>query len=83
MLLSAQGLSINQTWVAQQNVEVPKAPSSITLEYTGMNNSAAVKQADVVLLTYPLDYTQNYSTADRLLDLDYVSVSVLHSCYVN
>ncbi|RDW79799.1 putative ATH1 acid trehalase [Coleophoma cylindrospora] len=70
-LLSAKGQAINQTWVTQQNIEFPKAPSSITLEYTGMNNSAAVKQADVVLLTYPLDYTQNYSTADRLLDLDY------------
>ena len=39
-----------------------------------MNNSVAVKQADVVLLTYPLDYGKNYTAIDKLLDLDYVSV---------
>ena len=40
-----------------------------------MNNSIEVKQADVVLLTYPLDYSQsNYTYADKLLDLDYVSL---------
>ncbi|CAH6721681.1 cell wall acid trehalase Atc1p [[Candida] jaroonii] len=27
----------------------------IVLEYTGMNNSVAVKQADVIMITYPLD----------------------------
>jgi trehalose/maltose hydrolase-like predicted phosphorylase len=39
-----------------------------------MNNSVAVKQADVVLLTYPLDYGEDYSAGDKLLDLDYVSL---------
>lgn len=67
---------MNQTWADQQNVEFPKADSGITLEFTGMNNSAAVKQADVVLLTYPLDYTQNYNNSEKLLDLDYVSLIV-------
>jgi predicted dinucleotide-binding enzyme len=38
-----------------------------------MNNSVEVKQADVVLLTYPLDYNQNYTTQDKLEDLNYVS----------
>jgi hypothetical protein len=38
-----------------------------------MNDSVAVKQADVVLLTYPLDYGEDYTAADKLLDLDYVS----------
>ncbi|KAL3424541.1 acid trehalase [Phlyctema vagabunda] len=71
-LYTAQGQSVNQTWIQQgENIEFPKAESSITLEYTGMNNSAAVKQADIVLLTYPLDFTQNYSASDKLLDLDY------------
>jgi hypothetical protein len=38
-----------------------------------MNNSVQVKQADVVLLTYPLDYGENgYSPADKQLDLDFV-----------
>ena len=40
-----------------------------------MNDSVAVKQADVVLLTYPLDYGQNYTADDKSLDLDYVSLS--------
>ena len=36
-----------------------------------MNGSIAVKQADVVLDTYPLNYQSNYNAADSLRDLDY------------
>lgn len=70
-----QNRSINQTWAAQaHDIAFPVAPSNITLEYETMNNSIQVKQADVVLLTYPLDYSQNnYTAADKLMDLDYVS----------
>jgi predicted dinucleotide-binding enzyme len=46
--------------------------NDITLEYTTMNNSVQVKQADVVLVTYPLEYTTNYNAGDALTDLDYV-----------
>ncbi|KAF7908370.1 uncharacterized protein EAF01_004125 [Botrytis porri] len=68
----SQGLEANSTWQQQQqNIEFPSAASNITLEYQTMNNSVAVKQADVVLLTYPLDFNQNYTEADKLLDLDY------------
>lgn len=72
-LRAEQGLSINSTWVAQsQNIAFPSAPSNITLEYQTMNNSVAVKQADVVLLTYPLDYGENgYDANKKGLDLDY------------
>jgi hypothetical protein len=72
-----QGQGINQTWDIQANdIAFPVAPSNITLEYETMNNSIQVKQADVVLLTYPLDYSlSNYTTAERMLDLDYVSIS--------
>ncbi|KAF4629958.1 hypothetical protein G7Y89_g8180 [Cudoniella acicularis] len=71
-LLIAQGLPTNETWETQyENIAFPSAPSNITLEYSGMNNSVAVKQADVVLLTYPLDFGQSYTAADKLLDLDY------------
>jgi trehalose/maltose hydrolase-like predicted phosphorylase len=74
-LLVDQGLPINQTWETQwENIAFPEAPSNITLEYQTMNDSVAVKQADVVLLTYPLDYGQNYDASDKLLDLDYVSL---------
>ena len=73
-LRTAQGLPINETWQTQfENIEFPTAKSHITLEYETMNNSVQVKQADVVLLTYPLDYNQDYTTQDKLADLDYVS----------
>jgi trehalose/maltose hydrolase-like predicted phosphorylase len=69
-----QGMAINQTWNTQaKNINFPRAASNITLEFETMNNSVVVKQADVVLLTYPLDYGQNYTAADKLMDLDYVS----------
>ena len=72
-LLAVQGLPINQTWENQwQKIAFPSAPSNITLEYQTMNDSVAVKQADVVLLTYPLDYAEDYTADDKLLDLDYV-----------
>ncbi len=70
-----QGQAINHTWDSQaKEIAFPMAPSNITLEYETMNNSILVKQADVVLLTYPLDYKQaNYTPSEKLLDLDYVS----------
>jgi trehalose/maltose hydrolase-like predicted phosphorylase len=69
----SEGLEPNETWKAMsENIAFPSAPSNITLEYETMNNSAAVKQADIVLLTYPLDYSDNYTLGDKLLDLDYV-----------
>jgi trehalose/maltose hydrolase-like predicted phosphorylase len=74
-----QGLPENETWAKQAaNIQFPRAASNITLEYQTMTNSVQVKQADVVLLTYPLDYGENgYSPADKLLDLDFVSLSTL------
>lgn len=68
------GMTPNATWTTQaQNVLVSRDTSAdITLEYTGMNGSVLVKQADVVLNTYPLRYSShNYSSADSLSDLDY------------
>lgn len=67
------GLEANQTWnEIAQNVLVIR-DDGVTLEFTTMNGSAVVKQADVVLDTYPLDYTHNYTQAEALNDLDYVS----------
>jgi len=40
-------------------------------EYTGMNGSISVKQADVVLDTFPLNYQNNYTAQDSLNDLTY------------
>ncbi|TAQ88312.1 hypothetical protein B7494_g3361 [Chlorociboria aeruginascens] len=68
----SEGQSVNETWQDQyEKIAFPKSSSSITLEYETMNNSVAVKQADVVLLTYPLDYSDNYTADTKLLDLDY------------
>ncbi|PVH84540.1 carbohydrate-binding module family 32 protein [Cadophora sp. DSE1049] len=67
-----RGEPINETWQRQaDNIAYPVADSMITLEYSTMNNSAAVKQADIVLINYPLVYSRNYTDQQKLLDLDY------------
>ena len=69
------GLEVNETWDVQaKNVAIERnVTSNITLEFEGQNGTVVVKQADVVLDSYPLAYTQNYSQQDALKDLDYVS----------
>ncbi|EWG55507.1 acid trehalase [Fusarium verticillioides 7600] len=47
--------------------------NGITLEFTTMNGSAIVKQADVVLMSFPLGYNDNYTDQNGLDDLDYYS----------
>lgn len=39
------------------NVHLPTSPDDddIVLEYTGMNSSVGIKQADVIMITYPLE----------------------------
>lgn len=71
------GLAPNATWADQAaNIYISRnGGADIIEEYTGMNGSIAVKQADVVLNTFPLAYMQNYSAQDALSDLDYVSYS--------
>ncbi|KZF21241.1 carbohydrate-binding module family 32 protein [Xylona heveae TC161] len=60
---------INQTFADQAiNIDLPTDPNAnLILEYDGMNGSISVKQADVILIDYPLNYPNNYS----LSDLDY------------
>ncbi|WEW59466.1 alpha,alpha-trehalase ath1 [Emydomyces testavorans] len=67
------GYEPNQTWNEMaQNILISRHPTSgITMEYTTMNGSTQVKQADIVLNTFPLRYTDNYSPRNALLDLDY------------
>lgn len=74
MFRSKFGLEPNSTWETQaENVVIERnEEAGITLEYTGMPGSINVKQADVVLVTYPLGYEgMNYSKEDSLDDLDY------------
>ncbi|CAL5866683.1 uncharacterized protein PFLUO_LOCUS893 [Penicillium psychrofluorescens] len=65
------GLPQNETWNQMASNVLVIRENGITLEFTTMNGSALVKQADVVLNTYPLDYSSNYTTLDSLNDLDY------------
>ena len=73
MFRSMFNMSENATWNTQaQNVYIGRNENAdITLEYSSMNGSVLVKQADVVLDTFPLSYTQNYTAGDSLSDLDY------------
>jgi trehalose/maltose hydrolase-like predicted phosphorylase len=74
MFRSKFGLEPNSTWNTQaSNVVISRnSEAGIILEYTGMNGSISVKQADVVLVTYPLSYEgMNYSQQNSLDDLDY------------
>ena len=66
----------NTTWALQSpNVMIGRnEKAGVTLEYQGMNGSVSVKQADVVLNTYPLRYTgtkDSYDPTDSLSDLDW------------
>ncbi|OAL27850.1 hypothetical protein AYO22_03195 [Fonsecaea multimorphosa] len=64
----------NATWTTMaQNVLIGRdQDADVTLEYTGMNGTTVVKQADVILNTFPLSFTgQNYTSNDSLSDLDY------------
>ncbi|PYH44613.1 alpha,alpha-trehalase treA [Aspergillus saccharolyticus JOP 1030-1] len=66
------GLEANETWdEIAENVLILRE-NGVTLEYTSMNGSAVVKQADIVLNTFPLAYESgNYTTENSLTDLDY------------
>ncbi|RMZ76616.1 hypothetical protein DV738_g4777, partial [Chaetothyriales sp. CBS 135597] len=71
--LSLFNSEVNTTFATQAaNVQISRNDEAkITLEYTGMNGAIQVKQADVVLNTYPLAYSQNYTSADSFSDLEY------------
>ncbi|KAL3479653.1 glycosyl hydrolase family 65 central catalytic domain-containing protein [Aspergillus californicus] len=60
----------NETWTEISDNTLVLRENGVTLEYTTMNGTAAVKQADVVLITYPLVY-DNYTAETALTDLDY------------
>jgi trehalose/maltose hydrolase-like predicted phosphorylase len=70
------GLEENSTWDQMADSVLVLRENAVTLEFTTMNGSAVVKQADVVMVTYPLDYTANYTSQNALDDLDYVSIGL-------
>jgi trehalose/maltose hydrolase-like predicted phosphorylase len=67
------GKKKNATWDSMASDVLVLRENGVTLEFTTMNGSAVVKQADVILNTFPLSYTTNYTAQDSLNDLDYVS----------
>lgn len=73
------GLEVNETWSEMADNVLVLRQDGVTLEFTAMNGSAQVKQADVVLNTYPLGYTDNYTVENSQNDLDFVSNHTLKS----
>lgn len=67
------GIKQNKTWAKMASNSLVLRENGVTLEFTTMNGSAVVKQADVIMITYPLSYATNYSSQDALNDLNYVS----------
>ena len=67
------GMPANETWAdIASNVLISRnSDAGIIDEYTGMNGSINVKQADVVLNTFPLGFKQNYSVQDSINDLEF------------
>ncbi|CAM1508678.1 Fc.00g055260.m01.CDS01 [Cosmosporella sp. VM-42] len=65
------GLPQNESWTEKAENVLVIRENGVTLEFTTMNGSAVVKQADVILVTFPLSYTTNYTAEDSLNDLDY------------
>ncbi|KAL9001408.1 MAG: hypothetical protein Q9188_005464 [Gyalolechia gomerana] len=67
------GISPNATFDEQaENIFISRnADAGIIDEYTGMDGSISVKQADVVLNIFPLNYQNQYATTDRFNDLTY------------
>lgn len=68
-------MDVEANWSSiAENVALPFAPSGILTEFRGANNTAVIKQDDVDLINYPLDYSsENYTREDKLTSLDYVS----------
>ncbi|KAK6465524.1 vacuolar acid trehalase [Scheffersomyces coipomensis] len=48
-------------------------PDNITLEYSGMNSSVGIKQADVIMMTYPLN-NEEIDDAQALTNMEFYSL---------
>lgn len=75
MVASHLGEEINPKWVqVDNNVYIPRSQSGITLEYSEMNASISIKQADVVMLSFPLDFNDHHSNEQAEHDLYWYSL---------
>jgi len=69
------GEEINPRWVkVNNNIHIPRSETGITLEYSEMNATVSIKQADVILLTFPLDFNDFHSYKQAKKDLFYYSL---------
>ncbi|AMD20478.1 HDL266Wp [Eremothecium sinecaudum] len=50
-----------------EKIHIPTSPTNITLEYTGMNATVDIKQADVMLMVYPLGYITDESILNNAI----------------
>lgn len=70
----SRGFNVSSNWTdIANNITILTAPSGIVLEFEGYNATVAVKQADVVLMTYPLEYSRSSTAA--LQDLDFYALA--------
>lgn len=69
------GEEVDPKWMEiADNIHIPRSDSNITLEYSGMNSSVEIKQADVTLMVYPLGYINDESILNNAIkDLYYYS----------
>ena len=69
------GEPVDEKWEdISRNIHLPRSNSNITLEYSGMNNTVEIKQADVTLMVYPLGYINDESILyNAIKDLYYYS----------
>ena len=73
------GMGTNSTWttISENAIISRNGNANIILEYTGMKGTIAVKQADVVLDTFPLSYQVNYTPQDSFDDLNYYAAKAV------
>lgn len=69
------GEDVDPKWMdISKKIYIPRSCSNITLEYSGMNSSVEIKQADVPLMVYPLGYITDESILNSAIkDLYYYS----------
>ncbi|KAM0213583.1 hypothetical protein ACHAQD_009236 [Fusarium lateritium] len=65
------GLQENKTWDDMASDVLLIRENGVTLKFTTINRSAVIKQADLVLMTFHLGYSDNYTAQEGLNDLDY------------
>ncbi|CEP25169.1 ATH1 [Cyberlindnera jadinii] len=69
------GVEKNPRWEkVHAHIYIPKSESGIVLEYSGMNSSVRIKQADVVMLTVPLNYKVESHRQESIDNMLYYSL---------